>query len=148
MTKTQLLSQIESNVDKMGVLKNLGTQGDMVWYQQQTWSKDNNVVNEKKIGFYVENEGTPEEAAYFSDRNPFAATQPQVSFIDKVHTYLTNKAGIKYYRVDSEKVDVKAKTAEVVIYTENAQNSAKVDKRTYVLAEVDGKAEHAEITNA
>jgi len=91
MTKQELLGKLAQKFHKVQIPQEQRKEDGITWYVVGVYEKNGDRMVRRNIGFYVENEGTANEAAYWLNSDPVTTPTAPVTFAQQVTDYLNNK---------------------------------------------------------
>ena len=92
MTKQELLIKLASKFYKVGEVQKQREHEGFTYYLVGVYEKTGDSMVRSNLSFYVENEGTVKEAAYWHQREP--KPEPTTNLQQEALTYLSKIAGI------------------------------------------------------
>jgi len=139
MTKQELLTKLTQKFHKVRTPEKQRTEDGINWYIVGVYDRQGDRMVRKNVGFYVENEGTANEAAYWLNSDPTDTPAPATTFASQVTSYLDNKikAGVIVGAI-VERASENPASAIVRIYIR--QSGGIVEKRALVYPKGTGLA--------
>lgn len=136
MTKQEIIDEITASAIKVLGIFEEGTLGGVKQYRANVLigNRDRTVV--KNIGFYVADEGDPEESAYYRDK----ASNNQIE--KRIRTYLNSLTPGTFLRTNLERVNEDERFAVATVYEINDLDNTQVDKKEIFIYNVGQSIQH------
>lgn len=131
MTKNELLVLLAEKFSEILGIELVDSLGPVSWYTANVFDIDGIVASRSNVGFYVVNEGQPEEAAYWTNAEP--KPEPITSFRDEVLALIGQKIdALEIEGAYIENIDAANETAICRVFRETGADPSIEEIRVFM----------------